>query len=734
MLALSPGDDYDFFREEDVGNFGATIMNLFSNMTYATTMGYTTAELDDYIAALASYQKAIIHVVNDNVGGSTRNDSLQELGYCLQAIVGGFQVLDYFQSEYSSLASVFTATDRENLIAAWKTIMDYAMSIQPNWTDGSFSYYAYSGVTAASLEAARQSELHSISADMTTYLSYAGQMFAGFFGGLPGLINTTVAETYTIDGRIGMLGDGAAVYEHWGEWPSNMTVSQSSTADIPQSMGTISDSSTYGWGDMLNFGSSLLMLRNSNTTSSLAVYASDSYAKSLADFIESYTPLFMGWGGDDTGFVPPYGDANWGDSVSWHWVVMDLAASLVKTIDPAQASRLKYYSNMASRYSVSQPGSLSLTWRYRLSSAESVVATAPAAVNVTSSMTRHRQSTHGEIVADKVVLRGANTDPGQNGYALVDAVSARSFGHAHPSPGNIIAHTHNSAITLRSLGYAADYDTLQNNFAVRRTPNATNSFLSYEQLSGTVSHNSPIEAFSWSAPALQNNQAITRDVTQHDTDRIAYTSITADIITGNGLSAVDEYNFHAFNRTRQTVLDKTNGALYIYDSVRPHADITTGGVFSFGQIWHVSQILRNVTTASGYTSYVAQNGPHYVYQDSAHARGRPFLLQVAGGDSRQTVWWDFEPAMTGNTVSWSQYHIHSQADVTESMSSTTSQGFVTVIVPFGNHCNLTAVEADEVPSGVVSTVDSGGNAVAGYDGLCISFFTNGSYAVGAASC
>lgn len=735
MLALAADADYDFYRDEDVGNFGATILNLFSNMTYATTMGYTTADLENYVSTIASYQKAIIHVVNNNVGGSTRNDTLQELTYCLQAIVGGFQILDYFQSVDSSLASIFTTTDRTNLITAWKTIMDYAMVDVPSWYDGSFNYYSFSGVSAAALEATRQSELYSISADMTTYSSYAGRMFAGFFGGLPGLINTTAAETYTVDGRVGLLGDGGAVYENWGEWPSNMSVSQSSTADIAQSMGTISDSSGYAWGDILNIGSALLLLRSSNTTGSLATYASATYAQSLATYIESFTPLFMGWGGDDTGYIPPYGDANWGDNAGIHWIGMELAATLVKSIDATQASRLKYYSNMASRFTMSYTGSYSLQWRYRLSSTSNVVATAPAAGNVTGSTIRYRQSTHGEFVADKVILRGSNTKPGQNGYALIDAISAQSFGHSHPSPGNIVAHTYDSAITLRSLGYASGYDTLQNNFVVRRTPNATNSFLSYEQLSGTVGQHSPVQAFDWSATSLQNNQAITRAVSQTDTDRVAYSSITADIVTGSGQCEADGYTFAYFSRTRQTILDKSNGALYVYDSIRPHTNVS-GGVFSYGQIWHVSQILSNITSNStgGYSSYIAQNGPYYIYNDDSYARGRPFYLQVAGGDSREIVWWDFDPAMTSEMDGWPKFHVHSQTDVTASIDETNSYGFVTVIVPFGTDSDATAVQTADVPTGVTTSVDSGGNAVAGFDGLCISFLTNGSYVVSAAGC
>lgn len=735
MLALSSGADYDFFRDEDVGNFGATILNVFSNMTYATARGYTTADLGDYVTAIASYQKAITHVVNDNVGGSTRNDTLQELTYCLQAIVAGFQILDHFQSEYSSLASIFTTDDRKDLITAWKTIMDYAMSDIPNWSDGSFNYYSFSGVSAAALEVARQSELYSISADMSTYYSYAGQMFAGFFGGLPGLINTTAAETFVFNGGVGLLGDGGAVYENWGDWPSNMSVSQSSNADIAQSMGTISDSSGYGWGDILNFGSALLLLRNSNNTSGLATYASDAYAQSLATYIESFTPLFIGWGGDDTGLIPPYGDANWGDDVALHWIGMDLAATLVKITDPAQASRLKYYSNMASRFTMSGATSWSLSWRYRLTSAADIVASAPAAVNVTQSTIRYRQSTHGDFVADKVILRGSHYGPGHNSYALINAVSAQSFGHSHPSPGNIIAHTHDSTITLRSLGYASGYDTLQNNFVVRRTPNATNSFLSYEQLPGTVGSYSPVEAFDWSATGLQNNQAITRNVTQTDTDRIAYSAVTADVLTGNGQTSTDDYTFKSFSRTRQTVLDKSNGALYVYDSIHPHSNIS-GGVFSYGQIWHVSEILSNVTSNStgGYTSYVAQNGPYYIYNDEHYTRGRPFYLQVAGGDSRETVWWNFDPAMTSQTDGWPNFHIHSQADVTAAIDSTTSHGFVTVIVPFGTDANATSVAAADVPTGVTTSVDGEGNVVAGFDGLCIKFSTNGSYTVGAAGC
>lgn len=655
MLALASGVDYDFYREDDVANLAASVSILFSNMTTAEANGLDQSQMVSYLTSVADYLKGVTHVINDNIGGSTRNDTLQELGYSLQVLAKASEVLDSFQNANSSLNDYWmTADDRSGLVTAWKTIMDYSMATVPQWSDGSFNYYSFTGACAAAQEITRLASVYSFSVDVSTYLTWVNGMFRGFFYELPGpIINTTAPVSMKVDNRTEMWGGGNALYLSWGDWDTALS-KFSDAIEIGQGYGTISDSAGYLIEDLINFGSALLILQGQTGNDTLSTYLSPGYTQAFADIVEYYTSLFIGVIDSNTGFMPPYGDANWGDDGTFDWTLMEIAATLVKTLNPTQASRFKYYSNMAARFTLNWEGSsYPQLWRHSLTDAWDVTASAPSASNITQSSILYRQSTWGTSIESKVALRGSDSNLGTNGICLVNTLSTDSFGHSHSVAGSIVAHAYDSSILLRSLGYAASYDVLQNNLVVRRMPDSNTSFLSYEQLSGTEGRLSPVQAYKWSATELADTMGITGNIVQWDTNRTAYTAITREIMTGKGQAADDGYNFHLFHHTRQIVMDKSNGALFVYDSIRPNETIAAG-VFSFGQLFHVAEILTNISSStSGDTmAVVGQNGPYFETQDSNQQRGKPFLLQMAGGNKRETVWWSFDASMATYAEGW----------------------------------------------------------------------------------
>lgn len=655
MLALASGADYDFYREDDVANLAASVSILFSNMTAAEANGLDQSQMPSYLASVADYLKGVTHVVNDNVGGSTRNDTLQELGYSLQVLAKASEVLDGFQKGNSSLEDYWmTADDRSGLVTAWKAIMDYSINTVPQWSDSSFNYYSFTGACAAAEEITRLASVYSFDVDVSTYLTWVDGMFHGFFYELPGaVINTAAPVSFKVDNRTEMWGGDNALYLSWGDWDTALS-GVDVTIEVQQGSGTMSDSAGYLIEDLINLGSALLMLQGQTGNDTLSTYLDPSYSQAFASIVEYYTALFIGVVDSNTGFMPPYGDANWGDDGTFDWTLMEIAATLVKTLDPEQASRLKYYSNMAARFTLDWEGSsYPQLWRHSLTNAWDVVATAPSASNVTESSILYRQSTWGTSIESKVALRGSDSNLGTNGICLVNTLSTDSFGHSHSVAGSIVAHAYDSSILLRSLGYAASYDVFQNNLVVRRTPDSKTSFLSYEQLSGTEDRLSPVQAYKWSATELADTMGITGNVMQTDTDSYAYTAITRQVMTGKGQASDDEYNFHLFHHTRQIVMDKSKGALFVYDSIRPNETIEAG-VFSFGQLFHVAEILSNVSTStsSDTLAVVGQNGPYFETQDSNQQRGKPFLLQMAGGDKRETVWWSFDASMATYADGW----------------------------------------------------------------------------------
>jgi hypothetical protein len=150
-----------------------------------------------------------------------------------------------------------------------------------------------------------------ISSDkIATYVDLGAQMFNGFFEDFPGSINTTAPHLYTVENRTGLFGGGSGMYHQWGEWPSALQT------EMPENYasnwtGHSSDSSGYGIGDVVDLASAYFTVMNANLTDAIGACVSEANAKRFADFVESQTTLFMGYGGEDSGYIPPYGDANW---------------------------------------------------------------------------------------------------------------------------------------------------------------------------------------------------------------------------------------------------------------------------------------------------------------------------------------------------------------------------------------------------------------------------------------
>ncbi|KAI5795026.1 hypothetical protein EDC01DRAFT_787874 [Geopyxis carbonaria] len=696
LLELSSGADYSYFRNEDLAFLGSSVSTLYS-------AGDFDGKMSGYIDTMAEYIRGINHIVNDNVGGSTRADTLEQLGYSLQAFVYGFQVVDRLSP------STLTAADRKSLVSAWTAIMADIYSICGGiWVDGSFHYFSFSGLVAAVAELQHQASVAGLTIPTevgTIYAPFGAKMFEGFFNDFPGNANSTAPAIYEReDGTHGLIGGGGSVYGHWNEWPSDdgvfMTSKEASSANM-SGFGTSSDSSGYGFGDIVNLAAAWLSIRNTTgADAALTTYTTDAYAGQLADYIESFTPLFMGLG-EDTGYIPPYGDANWADNAPLYWSVFEIAASVVVDSNPAQAARLKYYANMASRFSQSLGRSLS--WRASFAPTvldSSLVATAPSTSKITTSEFRTRPSTWGETIKEKAILRGTTAAAGTNSFALINLIGAMSFGHSHPSPGNILAHAHNGSVLLRSMGYAASYDTLQNNVAVRRSDSP--SFLNYEE----SFVNGVVQAYKWDATTAGDNQAVTTNISAiTETDTLTYVAVSADIVTGSGLSVADGYNFALFHHTRQIVLHRASGALIVYDAITPAAP-GNATAFAFGQIWHAAEIVANATTTGG--TWTVQNGDYYEFNDGkTGTKGDAFVIKMAGGDAAaKATYAGFNAAMAGYPEGWAKWHFNSEA---KGVNGKTTYGFVSVISPGSD---VDGIEVAVGEDGVAATAKVAGVGVA----------------------
>ncbi|RUS33107.1 hypothetical protein BC938DRAFT_473050, partial [Jimgerdemannia flammicorona] len=443
-------------------------------------------------------------------------------------------------------------------------------------------------------------------------------------------------------------------------------------------VGIASDSSTYGGDDLsmvcwawaaigsLNpvsmspsedgFEYSDSNYRVEGSTYSIIKTTDEKYLAPFAKWILDYANQIMPFAGESGGVLPSFGDASWAQGSHLYMRAFEIAATLLKTSHPDVASKLKKVANQIYIYQcgglnsclTDDPGPLMIDFFDETIPLDNEW--------VPSSMVSMRHQLRGVVAPDKLILRGKATPNTRGKQPFVMLNCMQTGGHGHADVTNLIAWGVKNQVGLRLPGYDSTPDVLNNAFLLRPS---WSPFLNYTQYKDSTWQFSPILPFCWSCWDIWSDQRNIIDAEVMEFDRVAYGKITENYMTRSSQPVnLNGYNSRLFKHTREVALDRETGAMFVFDTVYG-LDTIPGTPFQFGQLWQISEVLKNLTNG-----VIAQDGDYfYINPWSRPANGNggksvPYLLQMAGPANTkfENKYWRFHGGMSGD---WSQiYHVH----------------------------------------------------------------------------
>lgn len=105
--------------------------------------------------------------------------------------------------------------------------------------------------------------------------------------------------------------------------------------------------------------------------------------------------------------------------------------------------------------------------------------------------------------------------------------------------------------------------------------------------------------------------------------------------------AWQNYSRQLVYHSRGVALDRETGAVFIFDTSIPCSTLNETLLWTFGPLWHISEVFQNLTNG-----VIGQDGDYWNYDSKKSA---PFSLTMAGptGTTYHNVYWKFQGALSG---------------------------------------------------------------------------------------
>jgi hypothetical protein len=351
------------------------------------------------------------------------------------------------------------------------------------------------------------------------------------------------------------------------------------------------------------------------------------------------------------GILPAYGDANWNGAPDLWIAIFEWAGATF------QQPKYRAAADAIFRYQLERGlavGDLSEAVEY----ADERIQPEP---EPRYSILLQRVSGRGELIPDKVILRGDESEA----YVMMQAT--QSLGHSHPHAGSISAYAAGGSVLLNTLGYDATSTTLHQSFIVRPPEEKFLEF--FGDPNNTLIGKIMPDGQSLSGKIVSHEREV-RAAEVRDGENIAYGKVVCDYLTWWHKNR--DFNGHAFLHTRDLALDKASGLLCVRDTIESKGDVTA----AFGPVWHVQHVL-------------AKNGQGFLcrtdFQDKVDGKidgtkPRPVWIAMTGAaDTRlNDVFWKFT-SRKGHNEAPQEHHL--TAEWRGQLASGQKLTFLTVFVP-----------------------------------------------------
>ena len=356
------------------------------------------------------------------------------------------------------------------------------------------------------------------------------------------------------------------------------------------------------------------------------------------------------------GILPAYGDADWNGAPSLWIAIFEWAGSTFHQPKYRAAADAIFRYQTQRGLSV---GDLSEAVVY----ADETLKPAPAP---RSSVLLQRLSGRGELVPDKVILRGSEAN-GAAAQPYVMMQGTESYGHSHPHAGSISAYCASGSVLLNSLGYDATATPLHQSFMVRPPGEPFLQF--FGDPNGTRIGKIMPDGQRLTSKITSDTREV-RGAEVRDGQDIANGKVVCDYLTS--WQSNKAFNGRAFIHTRELALDKATGLLCVLDTVESKQDVRA----AFGPIWHLQHVL-------------AKNAQGFLCQSDIQAKRdgrvdagkpRPVWIAMAGPTDTKLkdVFWKFT-ARSGHIEIPQENHL--TAEWSGSVKAGQKLSFLTVFVP-----------------------------------------------------
>lgn len=368
-------------------------------------------------------------------------------------------------------------------------------------------------------------------------------------------------------------------------------------------------------------------------------------------FIERFYQQLM-----PIGILPAYGDADWNGAPAQWIAIFEWAASTFRQ------PKYRAAADAIFRYQTERGlpvGDLSEAVVY----ADETLKPESAS---RSSVLLQRLSGRGELVPDKVILRGsAARDAAAQPYVMMQGTD--SYGHSHPHAGSISAYCAGGSVLLNTLGYDATPTPLHQSFMVRPPDEPFLAF--FGDPNGTRIGKIMPDGQRLTSKIICDTREV-RDANVRDGQAIASGKVVCDYLTS--WQPNKDFNGHAFVHTRELALDKTTGLLCVFDTIESKGDVRA----AFGPIWHIQKVV-----AKNARGFLCQSDIQGKMDGKVTAnKPRPVWIAMAGpADTKlNDVFWKFT-ARNGHCEVPQEHHL--TAEWRGQVKAGQKLSFLTVFVP-----------------------------------------------------